>query len=78
MLMAEAKLSITDEFERGYDYAITLEKWIENFEDNLEQIKAMGFDEEFIRMFRLYLNACMVSFQKKTSRLYQIRFKKVA
>lgn len=54
-------------------YARTLDCWIANFERNIEQVQKM-FDERFIRMWRLYLNACSAGFKYNGTRVYQILF----
>ncbi|TET84215.1 MAG: SAM-dependent methyltransferase, partial [Candidatus Nealsonbacteria bacterium] len=63
-------------------YAKTLDKWIERFEENIDKIrkvliKSLGSGEraeEFLRMWRLYLNGSSISFKMGNSRLYQITF----
>lgn len=39
----------------GQHYAITLRKWRERFFGNIEAIRALGYDEIFIRMWEYYL-----------------------
>ena len=75
-VMSQAGLQVTDTVERGQDYAITLKRWLDNFESSLSWIRAMGFDEQFIRMFRLYLNGGIASFRSGNSQLIQLRFVK--
>ena len=48
--------------EFGLDYARTLDAWCQNFEQHLPQIRAMGFDEAFIRKWRLYFRYCEAAF----------------
>ena len=63
-------------------YALTLDKWIEGFEENIDKIrkaliKPLGGEkqtEEFVRMWRLYLNGSSVSFKAGNNHLYQITF----
>lgn len=63
-------------------YAKTLDKWIEGFEENIDKIrqvlaKSLASSEkaeQFIRMWRLYLNGSSVSFKMGNNRLYQITF----
>ena len=55
-------LTVTDEFAFGKDYALTLTHWLNSFEQKLESVKALGFDEKFIRMWRFYLTCCIASF----------------
>ena len=60
---AKAGLRITDEFAFGKDYAITLQHWLKNFNSVIKEVRVMGFDEKFIRMWRFYLTCCIASFQ---------------
>ncbi|MEC9373675.1 MAG: cyclopropane-fatty-acyl-phospholipid synthase family protein, partial [Planctomycetota bacterium] len=39
----------------GPHYATTLGEWKERFEARIDDVRAMGFDERFIRMWRYYL-----------------------
>ena len=48
-------LRVREEFSMGPQYARTLRAWRERFEDARAQIGALGFDETFVRMWRLYL-----------------------
>lgn len=52
-----------NEFYFGQDYARTLEEWLKNFDAKIEEIKSLGYDEGFIRMWRLYLAACAGAFR---------------
>ena len=54
-------------------YAKTVDEWIKRFESNIDKIKTM-FDEKFINMWRLYLNAASVSFKLGKLNVYQIVF----
>lgn len=60
---AKAGLRVTDEFAFGQDYALTLEHWLKNFDAKTKEVKAMGFDEKFIRMWRFYLTCCIAAFK---------------
>ncbi len=60
---AKAGLKIKDVFHFGQDYAITLEKWLENFDDRMEDIKALGYCDKFIRKWRFYLTSCAAMFR---------------
>lgn len=59
----KAGLQVTDEFAFGKDYARTLTQWLQNFDARIQEIKAMGFDDKFIRMWRFYLACCAAAFQ---------------
>lgn len=56
------------------DYAKTLRLWDENFSAKLEDVKALGFDEYFIRMWKMYLNYCEVAFITRNIGLVQMVF----
>ncbi len=46
----------------GPDYARTLRHWTEAFEQKLDQVRALGFDDRFIRKWRYYLAYCEAAF----------------
>jgi len=54
------QLHAIDDF--GPDYARTLAAWAEAFEARLDAVRSMGFDERFIRKWRLYLRYCEAAF----------------
>ena len=43
-------------------YALTLQRWAETFESKLPEVRALGFDETFIRKWRYYLRYCEAAF----------------
>jgi cyclopropane-fatty-acyl-phospholipid synthase len=55
-------------------YAKTLRIWHESFSEKLEEVKALGFDEYFIRMWRMYLSYCEAAFLTRNINLVQIAF----
>ena len=59
----ENGMKLADQFEFGLSYAETLKMWEQNFLNQSDQIKAMGFDDKFMRMWRLYLNYCEGAFR---------------
>jgi len=63
--------SILDVENLRLHYAKTLEKWAENFENNIEKIRSL-FDETFVRQWRLFLNSTAAGFKYGNSRLFQI------
>jgi cyclopropane-fatty-acyl-phospholipid synthase len=48
----------------GMDYARTLSHWRRAFEARIDDIRAQGFDETFIRTWRLYLAYCEAGFDE--------------
>ena len=55
-------LRVADEFAFGLDYARTLACWRDAFEANWPRIAALGFDERFRRLWRMYLAYCEAGF----------------
>jgi len=55
-------------------YAKTLNVWHENFNEKLDEIKALGFDEYFIRMWKMYLCYCEAGFLTRNINLVQVAF----
>ncbi|MEM6710067.1 MAG: cyclopropane-fatty-acyl-phospholipid synthase family protein [Pseudomonadota bacterium] len=58
------------------DYAVTLAEWRRRFMDRLEEVRAMGFDERFIRMWEFYLCYCEGGFRERIIGTAQIAFAK--
>lgn len=69
---AKAGLTVKDVFHFGQDYAITLEKWLENFDDRIEDIQALGYCDKFIRKWRFYLTSCAAMFRGGRIDLMQV------
>lgn len=57
-------LACSNRLDFGADYAETLRRWRDAFEANLAAIRAQGFDEAFIRLWRLYLCYCEAGFDE--------------
>ena len=60
------------------DYAITLATWRERFLDQLEAVRAQGFDDRFIRMWEFYLSYCEGGFRERIIGTVQLGFAKPA
>lgn len=80
--MSKNNLVFFDIEDLRIHYAKTLDCWAENFEKNLDKIKPIirkkfndiNKTEEFIKMWRLYLNGCSVSFKTGSKTQYQVAF----
>ena len=59
---ARQGLVVRDEYAFGVDYARTLALWRDAFDAKWPQIAALGFDEPFRRLWRLYLSYCEAGF----------------
>ncbi len=56
----------------GHSYAETLEAWLARFEAAEDDVRALGFDERFIRMWRFYLAFCRAGFRYDTIDVMQV------
>ena len=57
-----AGLGIAHTHAFGRDYAETLARWLAAFDARVGAVRAQGFDEGFIRCWRLYLAYCIAGF----------------
>lgn len=71
----KAGLKVNDSFRFGHDYARTLDMWLENFEEKIGNIRAMGYDEGFIRLWRLYLASCAAGFRTNKTDVMQVELR---
>lgn len=55
----------------GRDYARTLRLWRANFEERLAAVRALGFDDRFIRKWRYYLCYCEAAFAMRNISVVQ-------
>jgi cyclopropane-fatty-acyl-phospholipid synthase len=58
-------MRIVDLEDIGPHYATTLRRWHERFSDSIDEVRGMGFSEEFIRMWRYYLCYCEGAFMER-------------
>ena len=68
------KLNLLHMEEYTEHYAKTLNIWHENFNEKLEHVKELGFDEYFIRMWKMYLCYCEAAFLTRNINLVQVAF----
>lgn len=57
-------------------YDRTIYEWLLRFEDKLDEVRAMGYDERFIRMWRYYLIASELSLSDMPHVLYHMQLHK--
>lgn len=67
------RFSILDVENLRLHYAKTLEHWLTRFEAHKEQVRA-GFDEPFVRLWRLYLSGSIAAFRSGVLDLFQVLF----
>jgi cyclopropane-fatty-acyl-phospholipid synthase len=56
----------------GTHYARTLRAWRRRFHEQLEAVRALGFDERFIRMWDFYLAICEATFLERHTGVFQL------
>jgi cyclopropane-fatty-acyl-phospholipid synthase len=66
-----ASLVVSDEFRFGLDYAETLKRWRADFMGQLPQVRGLGFDERFIRLWEFYLAYCEGAFNAGSTDVIQ-------
>lgn len=69
-------LILQDYFEFGPDYAETLKRWREAFAKKISEIKTIGFDENFIKIWNFYYCYCEAGFMSRRIDVAQILFEK--
>ena len=64
-------LFLHDLDDMGLFYARTLRTWFENFNARLAEVRALGFDERFIRKWNYYLCYCEAAFAQRNISVVQ-------
>jgi cyclopropane-fatty-acyl-phospholipid synthase len=59
---ADAGLRVVNELAFGTDYAETLRRWREQFLSEEQQVRGLGFDTRFMRIWEFYLAYCEAAF----------------
>jgi len=73
---ANTSLLLTGVADIGPHYAMTLRAWRETFMANVDAVRALGFDEPFLRMWEYYLALCEAGFAAGIFQDLQIGFVK--
>jgi cyclopropane-fatty-acyl-phospholipid synthase len=56
----------------GFHYARTLREWRERFLANADAVRALGYDERFVRAWEFYLAFCEAAFRTRAIHDYQL------
>jgi len=72
----EAGLRTLDQYSFGQDYAETLRRWRFVCEQERDAISRQGFDECFVRIWRLYLTYCEAGFDEGRTDVVQFLLRK--
>ena len=59
-------LGLVQQQDFGHSYALTLKAWRERFLARLTEVRALGYDERFIRMWEFYLAYCEGGFRERS------------
>ena len=73
-LRACGDLNLFDYEDMAPHYALTLRRWREAFEEKLGEVRALGFDEVFVRKWRYYLCYCEAAFGTRHITVAQMVF----
>jgi cyclopropane-fatty-acyl-phospholipid synthase len=65
-------LTLVDLKDIGLHYAHTLKSWYDNFNQHLTEVKALGFDDTFIRKWNYYLCYCEAAFAMRNINVMQM------
>ena len=72
----KAGLAFVNSIEFGESYSKTLRLWHARFNDQWDQVAAMGFDDRFRRMWNFYLTSCAATFHYANCDVTQITLSK--
>jgi cyclopropane-fatty-acyl-phospholipid synthase len=64
-LKRATKLTMFHMEDIGQHYALTLAEWRRRFHESIEEVRALGFDEPFCRMWDYYLAYCEGAFRER-------------
>lgn len=70
--VAKTPLIIAGVEEIGFGYARTLREWRENVRVNVDEIRALGYDDRFLRIWNFYLGYCEAAFAIRALRDFQL------
>ena len=71
-----AGLTQVSSIEFGQNYSQTLRRWHGAFNAAWSDIRPLGFDERFRRMWNLYLTACAASFKSGATDVAQVTMRR--
>jgi cyclopropane-fatty-acyl-phospholipid synthase len=72
----EVGLRVKDKLYFGDDYAKTLRTWAVSFNEKFKEVQALGFKDEFVRLWNFYLFYCAAGFAGKNLDVVQFTLEK--
>lgn len=58
--------------EMSHHYVLTLQSWRSQFWRNIADVRRLGFDERFVRMWDYYLQYCIAAFEERQVNVVQV------
>ncbi|SHH77690.1 SAM-dependent methyltransferase [Ferrimonas marina] len=77
LLASETSMVMRDLTDIGLDYGKTLDHWHQRFNSQLGRVRALGFDDRFIRLWRYYFCYCQAGFETRRISTVQLTAEKV-
>lgn len=71
-ITSSTDLRILNSEDIGVHYALTLKAWRETFMNRLDEVKALGFSDAFIRLWEFYLCYCEGGFRERVISVVQM------
>jgi cyclopropane-fatty-acyl-phospholipid synthase len=75
-MQSASRLRVTEVHQIGHHYPATLRHWRERFLARLDEVRALGFDGAFPRMWELYLAYCEAGFSTRQLGVSQLRLER--
>lgn len=69
--MEKLNMRIHDVENLRFHYSLTIQRWLDTFEAHVDEIRAM-YDEQLVRLFRVYLSYSVVLAKYGGNELYQV------
>lgn len=71
-MSSSTRLQLVDVEDLSAHYAETLRRWRIRFDERLDDVRELGLDERFIRLWRFYLAYCEAGFLERHCTVNQI------
>lgn len=66
LISTETDMVVSHLHDFGYDYARTLKDWRQRFNQSFSELKKIGYDNSFRRLWNYYLSYCEGGFRERT------------
>lgn len=72
-----AGFEVVSQLAFGHDYAETLRRWRSSFMARESEVRALGFDTRFVRIWEFYLAYCEAAFEQGNTNVMQYTLRRV-